>query len=209
MVRIMLVDDHEVLRIGMAALLRRRPDFQVVGEAGTAAEAVELAAALQPDIVIMDVRLPDESGITACRQIRSANPSIKVIMLTSYADDEAMFASLMAGAEGYVLKVIGSDALLRAVETVARGEPLLSPENHRKLLQFLRRRQEEQRKSESLTPQEERILEAIAQGKSNREIAAELCLSEKTVRNHVTHILAKLGFSNRTQAAAFALRRQQ
>lgn len=208
MTRILIVDDHEVVRIGMAALLQRREGFQVVGEAGTAQEAIAQATKCQPDVVIMDIRLPDGSGIEACREIRALNPNIRVVMLTSYADDEALFSSMMAGAEGYVLKMIGSDALVRAVETVARGEPLLDPSISRKLMNYLRLRQEERRREEILTDQEKRILALIAEGKTNKEIAQEVFLSEKTVRNHVSSILSKLGFTNRTQAAAYALRRQ-
>ncbi|KKM11618.1 LuxR family transcriptional regulator [Clostridiales bacterium PH28_bin88] len=206
--RILIVDDHEVVRIGMAALLQRRAGFQVVGEAGTTQEAIAQATQCQPDVVIMDIRLPDGSGIEACREIRALNPNIRVVMLTSYADDEALFSSMMAGAEGYVLKMIGSDALVRAVETVARGEPLLDPSISRKLMNYLRLRQEERQREETLTEQEKRILALIAEGKTNKEIAQEVFLSEKTVRNHVSSILGKLGFTNRTQAAAYALRRQ-
>ncbi len=206
MIRILLVDDHEVVRIGLATLLRRHEDFEVVGEAGTAAEAVEMAVRLRPNVVVMDIRLPDNSGIEACREIRASVPGARVIMLTSYADDEAMFASIMAGAEGYVLKMIGSDALVKAVQTVAKGEPLLDPTVTRRLVAYLQDRQAGRQRYESLSDQEVRILHLIADGKTNKEIAAEVFLSEKTVRNHVSNILSKLGLSNRTQAAAYVLR---
>ncbi|MEW6662029.1 MAG: response regulator [Bacillota bacterium] len=206
MTRIMIVDDHEVVRLGIAALLQRRERFQVVGEAGSIAETLELIGNCQPDIVIMDLRLPDGSGVELCREIRSRYSNIKVIMLTSYADDEAMVAALMAGAEGYVLKMIGSDALMDALESVSRGEPLIDPTINKKLLEFLRRRQAERQWEEALTDREKTILLMLAEGKTNKEIANELYLSEKTVRNHVSNILNKLGLANRTQAAAYVLR---
>lgn len=206
MVSIMLVDDHEVVRIGMAAMLRRRPEYKLIAEASTVTEAVTLAHELKPEIIIMDISLPDGSGIEACRRIKADDPQIRVLMLTAYASDEAMFESIMAGAEGFVLKMIGSEALLHTLEKATRGEPLIDAETHRRLLFFLQKEQEQKRLQEVLTKQEQRVLKLIAEGKTNKEIASDIFVSEKTVRNHVSNILNKLGLSNRTQAAALMLR---
>jgi two-component system, NarL family, response regulator DevR len=205
-VRIMVVDDHEVVRLGLVSLLSRQSGYAVVGEAGGAVEAVERARALKPDIVIMDVRMPDGSGIEACRQIREELPGIRVIMLTSYADDEAVVTAVMAGASGYVLKQVGSGDLLRSIETVRAGGTMLDPIVTMKVLE--RMRTAAQRGPEPLTEQERNILGLIGQGKTNREIAQALFLSEGTVRNYVSGILLKLGFTNRAQAAAHAARQK-
>lgn len=207
--KILLVDDHEVVRIGLAGLLSRNPNFQIVGEAVTAREAVDKAAQLSPDVVIMDIRLMDgDSGIEACREICNRDPNSKVIMLTSYADEEAVFASIMAGAKGYVLKQIGSQALIEVVERVGRGESLLDPAVTATVLDRMRRIAQGESEDSLLTPQEKRILALVAEGKTNKEIAQQVYLSEKTVRNYVSSILNKLNFQNRTEAAAYVLRKR-
>lgn len=204
-IRVMLVDDHEVVRLGLAALIARQPEFEVVGEAGTAREAVSRAATLQPDIVVMDVRMPDGSGIEACREIIQNRPQTKVIILTSYSDDEAVFASIMAGAQGYVLKQIGSESLLAGLRAVARGQSLLDPAITGQVLERMKNPRSQPGGHEPLTEQERRILALIAEGKTNKQIAQEIFLSEKTVRNYVSNILGKLHFARRSQAAAYAV----
>ncbi|HXG43019.1 MAG TPA: response regulator transcription factor [Dehalococcoidia bacterium] len=208
-IRVLIVDDHEVVRLGLRALLERRPNLQVVGEAGSVAEAVEQAARTRPHVVVMDVRLPDGSGVEACREIRQMDPHIKVIMLTAFADDEAIVGAVMAGASGYVLKQTRSHGLVDAIERAARGESLLDPAVAGRVLEHLRRlARGEQDELSSLSPQERRILELVAEGKTNREIAEELFLSEKTVKNYVSNILSKLNLQRRSQAAAFLARRR-
>jgi two-component system response regulator DevR len=205
--RILLVDDHEVVRLGLKTLLERHPDFEVVAEAGTAAEAVAKALHHKPDVVVMDIRLPGESGIDACRQITEKLPDAKVIMLTSYAEDEMLFAAIRAGAAGYVLKQIGGDDLVRAIETVGRGEALIAPSLIKRVLAEVRRaaQREEAAAFAELTLQERQVLALIAEGKTNREIAQALFLGEGTVRNYVSSILSKLNVSNRAEAAAYAI----
>lgn len=205
-IRILIVDDHEVVRMGLRGLLERNSGFTVIGEAGSADEAIEKALELPVDVIVMDVRMPNGSGIEACRAIREAKPDVKVIMLTSYADDEAVFASVMAGASGYVLKQIGSHELVEAIRTVAAGGSLLDPSITGKVLERMRGMTREQQ-HEKLTDQELRILRLIADGRTNKEIAEALYLSEKTVRNYVSSILSKLNLSNRAEAAAYAVRR--
>jgi len=208
-IRVLIVDDHEVVRVGLRALLERRPNLEVVGEAGSVAEAVEVAARTRPDVVVMDVRLPDGSGVEACREIRQMDPRIKVVMLTAFADDEAIVGSVMAGASGYVLKQTRSQGLIEAIERAARGESLLDPAVTGRVLEHLRRlARGEQDELSSLSPQERRILELVAEGKTNREIAEALFLSEKTVKNYVSNILGKLNLQRRSQAAAFLARRR-
>ncbi len=206
--RILIVDDHEVVRLGLRALLDRHPDFTVVDEAGTAREALQKALLHRPDVVVMDIRLPGRSGIDACRDIVSQLPDTRVIMLTSYAEDELLFDAIEAGACGYVLKQIGSDDLVRAIEAVGRGEALLDPSVTRRVLERVREaaRREEAAAFAELTDQELRVLALIAEGKTNREIARALYLGEGTVRNYVSSILSKLGVTNRAEAAAFAVR---
>jgi len=210
MTRIMLVDDHEVVREGLRALLSRREGFQVVAQAGTVAEAITEAARARPEIIVMDVRLPDGSGIEACREIRESQPEIKVIILTSYADDDAVFASILAGAAGYVLKQTRGSALADAISAVAAGESLLDPAVTQKVME--RVRAATQRKAadplDALNVQEHRILQLIAEGKTNKEIAAEVYLSDKTVKNYVSNILTKLNLRRRSEAAAFIARRE-
>jgi two-component system, NarL family, response regulator DevR len=201
--RVLLCDDHEVVREGLRGLITRQESMSVVGEAGTVAEAVEAAARTKPDVVIMDIRLPDGSGVEACRSIREARPETKVIMLTSYADDEALFASIIAGASGYLLKQTRGQALVDAITTVAAGRSLLDPDVTGKVLERVRQSRAEDPAIASLTDQERKVLEGLAEGNTNREIGAKLFLSEKTVKNYVSRILDKLGLSRRAEAAAY------
>ncbi|MFI5262165.1 MAG: response regulator [Candidatus Limnocylindrales bacterium] len=204
-IRLLVVDDHEVVRQGLVAMLDRRPGFQVVAEAGTVAEAIAEARRHQPDLVVMDVRLPDGSGVEACREIRAEMPETRVIMLTSYPDEEAVMSAIIAGASGYLLKQIRARDLVAALETVARGESLLDPGVTAQVLSRIRRIATEGQPDEfaELTPQERRILTLVAEGRTNREIAAAIFLSEKTVKNYVSSILSKLNLERRAQAAAF------
>jgi two-component system response regulator DevR len=204
--RVMIVDDHEVVRMGLRTLMEASPEVEVVAEAATAAEAEAEAARVEPDVIIMDVRLPDGSGVEACRHIRSEHPDARVIMLTSYGDDEALFSSLQAGASGYVLKETRGRSLLEAVLTVANGGSLFGAGAAEKVLERLRNGPSEQEPLSELTPQERRILHLIARGMTNKEIAAEVFLSEKTVKHYVSNILSKLGLSRRSEAAAFVAR---
>jgi two-component system response regulator DevR len=203
--RLLVVDDHEVVRQGLVALLDRREGFQVVAEAGTVAEALQAARYHQPDIVVMDVRLPDGSGIEACREIRAELPETRVVMLTSYPDDEAVLSAIVAGASGYLLKQIRARDLVAALETVGRGESLLDPAVTEKVLERIRRIASGTYRDElsQLTGQEQKILMLVAEGKTNKEIAAEVFLSDKTVKNYVSSILSKLNLERRAQAAAF------
>lgn len=204
--RLLVVDDHEVVRQGLAALLDRRESFQVVAEAGTVADSIEQARRHRPDIVIMDVRLPDGSGIEACRAIRAEFPATRVVMLTSYPDEEAVLSAIVAGASGYLLKQIRARDLVAALETVGRGESLLDPAVTEKVLDRIRRiatGSSENDEMSQLTSQERKILLLVAEGKTNKEIASEIFLSDKTVKNYVSSILAKLNLERRAQAAAF------
>src|SRR4249920_1692516 len=205
---LLVVDDHEVVRQGLVSLLGRRPEFQVVAEAGTVAESIEQARRHQPDLVIMDVRLPDGSGIEACREIRAEFPATRVVMLTSYPDEEAVLSAIVAGASGYLLKQIRARDLVAALEAVGRGESLLDPAVTEKVLGRVRRVAPGTYTDEvaALTPQEQKILVLVAEGKTNKEIAAEVFLSDKTVKNYVSSILAKLNLERRAQAAAFVAR---
>ena len=203
--RLLVVDDHEIVRQGLVALLDRRDGFEVVAEAGTVAEAVDQARRHRPDIVVMDVRLPDGSGIEACREIRADLPSTRVIMLTSYPDEEAVMSAIIAGASGYLLKQIRARDLVAALETVGRGESLLDPGVTEKVLERVRRMASGDLNDElsALTAQERKILMLVAEGKTNKEIAADVFLSDKTVKNYVSSILSKLDLERRAQAAAF------
>ncbi len=205
---VVVVDDHEVVRQGLAAMLDRRPGFQVVGEASTVAEAIEVTNRFQPDLVVMDVRLPDGSGIEACREIRSNLPGTRVMMLTSYPDEEAVLAAIVAGASGYLLKQVRARDLVAALEAVGRGESLLDPAVTGKVLERMRRIATSDQPDElaALTQQERKILALVADGKTNKEIAAEIFLSDKTVKNYVSSILAKLNLERRAQAAAYVAR---
>jgi two-component system response regulator DevR len=205
--RILIVDDHEVVRVGLRALLEMHPDFTVVDEAATAREALQKAVLHKPDVVVLDIRLPGRSGIEACQDIVAKLPGTKVIMLTSYAEDELLFDAITAGACGYVLKQIGSDDLIRAIEAVARGEALLDPAVTHRVFERVREaaRQETAAAFGELTEQELRVLAQVAGGRTNREIAEALYLGEGTVRNYVSSILGKLGLTNRAEAAAYAV----
>ena len=206
MIRVFLLDDHEVVRTGLRELLERDPDIEGVGESGTAGEAQRRIPALRPDVAVLDARLPDGSGIDVCREIRSRDPDIKALILTSYDDDDALFAAIMAGAAGYVLKDIRSRDLVDGVRKVAAGQSLLDPSVTGQVLQRLRSGPAEDPRLAGLTSQEKRILSLIADGLSNRQIAEQMYLAEKTVKNYVSSLLAKLGMERRTQAAVFAAR---
>ena len=203
--RVLVVDDHEVVRQGLVSMLDRRPGFQVVGQAGSVAESVALAARFEPDLVVMDVRLPDGSGIEACREIRAGRPETRVVMLTSYPDEEAVLSAIIAGASGYLLKQIRGRDLVSALESVGRGDSLLDPAVTEKVLERVRRIASGTDTDElaDLTSQERKILLLVAEGKTNKEIAGEVFLSDKTVKNYVSSILSKLQLQRRTQAAAF------
>jgi DNA-binding NarL/FixJ family response regulator len=205
--RILLVDDHEVVRLGLKSLLDHHPQFDVVGEASTAREAIEMVGTTHPDVVVMDIRLPGTSGIEACEEITSRYPETKVIMLTSYAEDEMLFSAIRAGASGYVLKQIGGEDLVRALEAVGRGEAMLDPTVTQRVFQEVRRavKEEEASAFAHLSQQEKHVLLLVSEGKTNREIAKSLFLGEGTVRNYVSSILSKLGVSNRAEAAAYAV----
>jgi two-component system response regulator DevR len=209
-IRVFLLDDHEIVRRGLAELLELERDIEVVGEAGTKADALHRLPACHPDVAILDVRIPDGSGIEVCRQIRDAMPQTHTLMLTSFADDSALFDAIMAGASGYVLKEIRGTALVDAVRRVAAGESLLDPAATQRVLDRLRKsedaEEEEDEELAGLSEQERRILRLIGEGMTNRQIGEELHLAEKTVKNYVSSLLAKLGMSRRTQAAAFAAR---
>jgi DNA-binding NarL/FixJ family response regulator len=206
--RILLVDDHEVVRLGVRGLIDRQEGMEVVGEAGTVREAISQVEQLAPDVVVLDIRLPGGDGLEACRQIKALRPETRIIILTSYPDDEKLFDAIACGADGYVLKQIGSDDLLRALEQVGRGESMLDPAVTARVFAKMRemRRQERAHAFADLTAQEMQILGRVAEGETNREIGTAIQLSEKTVRNYVSIILGKLGLSSRAQAAAYAAR---
>ncbi|MFC8849798.1 MULTISPECIES: response regulator [unclassified Micromonospora] len=206
MIRVFLLDDHEVVRRGLADLLTSSGDIEVVGESGSAQEAARRIPALRPDVAILDARLPDGNGIDVCRDIRAVDSSIKGLILTSYEDDEALFAAIMAGASGYVLKQIRGTDLVDAVRRVAAGQSLLDPAITTRVLERIRSGVEQPRELKTLTEQERRILEYVAEGLTNREIAGKMFLAEKTVKNYVSSVLAKLGLERRTQAAVLATR---
>lgn len=208
MTRLFLLDDHELVRHGLRDLLEAEDDLEVVGEAGTVAEALARIPVTRPDVAILDLQLPDGDGIEVCREVRSELPEIACLMLTSYADDEALLAAVVAGASGYVLKQIRENALVDSVRRVARGESLLDPTQVARVRMRLGRDAEDEHLGQ-LSPQERRILDLIAQGMTNREIGSEMYLAEKTVKNYVSNLLIKLGMSRRTQAAVFAVRAEQ
>ena len=204
MIRVFLLDDHEVVRRGLADLLQVEGDIEVVGESGSAVQAASRIPALRPDVAVLDARLPDGNGIDVCREVRAVDPSIKGLILTSYEDDEALFAAIMAGAAGYVLKQIRGTDLVDAVRRVAAGQSLLDPAITARVLERIRHGSEEPKELKALTDQERRILEYIAQGLTNHEIAQRMFLADKTVKNYVSSVLAKLGLERRTQAAVLA-----
>jgi DNA-binding NarL/FixJ family response regulator len=206
LIRCFLVDDHEVVRRGVAEMLGHAGDIEIVGEAATAAQALARIRAVRPDVVVLDVRLPDGDGVQVCREIRSAHPEIQCLMLTSFADDEALFQAIMAGASGYVLKQIKGADVVEAVRSVAAGRSLLDPSVTARVLERLRKGSEEDELLARLSPQERNILRLIADGLTNRQIAERVHLAEKTVKNYVSNLLAKLGMERRTQAAVYAAR---
>jgi DNA-binding NarL/FixJ family response regulator len=204
--KVLLVDDHEVVRAGLRALLDAQDDMTVVGEAGTAEEGVRRVGYDEPDVVVLDVRLPDASGIEACREIRSRFPEVRVLMLTSFADEEALMAAILAGASGYVLKRVKSDELVTDIRRVGAGDSLLDPDMTDRLFERLRSGPKEDPLLSRLTNQERTIVQHIAEGLTNRQIAEEMFLAEKTVKNYVSNLLAKMGMSRRSEAAAYVAR---
>jgi len=205
-VRVFLLDDHEIVRRGVKELLEADGDLEVVGEAGTAAEALARIPPTRPNVAVLDVRLPDGDGVQVCREIRSAHPDIQCLMLTSFADDEALFQAIMAGASGYVLKQIKGADVVEAVRSVAAGRSLLDPSVTARVVERLRKGSEEDELLARLSPQERNILRLIADGLTNRQIAEHVHLAEKTVKNYVSNLLSKLGMERRTQAAVYAAR---
>lgn len=205
-IRVFLLDDHEVVRLGLAELLGAEDDIEICGEASTAAEALRRIPATKPDVAVLDVRLPDDSGVEVCREIRSSHPEVHCLMLTSFADDDALFSSILAGASGYVLKQVHGTDFVDAVRRVAAGESLLDPGVTQKVLERLRHQGEDQDELAVLTGQERKILELIAEGRTNRQIGETMFLAEKTVKNYVSNMLAKLGMARRAEAAAYAAR---
>nr|MBN1229276.1 response regulator transcription factor [Anaerolineae bacterium] len=205
--RILIVDDHEVVRLGLRSLLERHPEFEIVAEAGNGREALEKIETFQPTVVVLDIRLPGLSGVDVCQQITEKYEDINVIMLTSYAEDDMLFAAIRAGAAGYVLKQIGGNDLVKAIEAVGRGEALLDPSLTQRVFEEVRKAQREEEASAfaELTNQEMQVLQLVSEGKTNREIAEALYLGEGTVRNYVSNILGKLGVANRAEAAAYAV----
>lgn len=208
-IRLFLLDDHEVVRRGLKDLLEQEDDIEVVGESGLAQDAAARIPTIKPDVAVLDARLPDGSGIEVCRDVRSADPSIAVIILTSYDDDDALFAAIMAGAAGYVLKQVRGTDLVDAVRRVAGGQSLLDPAVTQRVLRRIREGQPADDPLESLTKQERRILDLIGEGLTNRQIATEMFLAEKTVKNYVTQLLSKLGLERRTQAAVLVARHDE
>lgn len=207
-IRLLLVDDHEIVRLGLETALGLNDEFEIIGEAGTMAEAISQAINLKPDVIIMDVRLPDGTGIEACREILSVCPQIKVIMLTSYADEEASVASIIAGARGFVLKGVGSKDLCYAIHTVASGGLIMNNDLTRNVLKKMQHPDEDRKLEKLLSKRELGILELVAKGMTNKEIASAAFLSEYTVRNYISDILHKLEFKNRSQLTAYILERK-
>ncbi len=205
-IRVFLLDDHEIVRRGVRDMLEAEGDIQVIGEAGTASSALARIPALRPDVAVLDVRLPDGDGVSVCREIRSRMPEVACLMLTSFADDDALMDAVMAGASGYVLKQIRGTDLIGAVRTVATGQSMLDPRAASQLMARLRGQSARQDPLAGLTPQEKRILELIGEGLTNRQIGEQLFLAEKTVKNYISGLFAKLGMERRTQAAAYAAR---
>jgi two-component system response regulator DevR len=205
-IRVFLLDDHEIVRRGLRDLLEANDDIEIVGEAGTAEEAYARIPATRPDVAVLDVQLPDGNGVEVCREIRSAHPTVQCLILTSFADDEALFDAIMAGASGYLLKQIRGVDFVTAVRTVADGRSLLDPKLTAKVFERLRDRHSPDERLKHLTDQERRILSYIAEGLTNRRIGEEMFLAEKTVKNYVSNMLAKMGMSGRTEAAVYAVR---
>ncbi|MCU0268826.1 MAG: response regulator transcription factor [Acidimicrobiales bacterium] len=205
-IRVFLLDDHEIVRRGLRDLLEATGEMEVVGEAGTAEEALRRVPATSPDVAVLDVRLPDGDGVSVCRDLRAKNPELRCLMLTSYADDEALFDAIMAGAAGYVLKQIRSTELVDAITKVAAGQSLLDPNVTARVLERLRSGGAEDEKLAQLTDQERKLLDLLAEGLTNREIAERMFLAEKTVKNYVSNLLTKMGMQRRTEAAVYAAR---
>jgi DNA-binding NarL/FixJ family response regulator len=205
-IRVFLLDDHEIVRRGLADLVSIEDDLEVVGEAGTAAEALLRIPAVRPDVAVLDVRLPDGSGVEVCREIRSQMPEVRCLMLTSYADDEALFNAIMAGASGYVLKEIRGIDLVNAIRRVAAGQSLLDPAATQRVLERIRAGEQHDTRLDKLSDQEKRILDLIGEGMTNRQIGESMHLAEKTVKNYVSSLLAKLDMERRTQVAALSAR---
>lgn len=208
-IRLLLVDDHEVVRVGLRTVLHNNHGITIVGEAGSRTQAVKEAKHLHPDIILMDVRLPDGSGVEACREILSDHPNTRVIFLTSYTDDDSVLAAVLAGAHGYVLKEIDSAALIRAIRTVSTGRSILDPSVTKRALEWIKTVPvaDGLARPSALSPQEERVLALVAQGLTNKEIATSLALSDKTVKNYLANMFQKLHISRRAQAAAFFVKR--
>lgn len=205
-IRVFLLDDHEVVRRGLRDLLESEGDIEVVGESGLAQEATQRIPALRPDVAILDGRLPDGSGVGVCREIRSVDPTIRALILTSYDDDEALFAAILAGAAGYVLKQVAGHDLIDTVRRVAAGQSLIDPALTERVLERVRNPRPETAELASLTDREREILSLVAEGMTNRQIGDRLFLAEKTIKNYVSSVLAKLGLESRTQAAVLAAR---
>ncbi len=205
-IRVFLLDDHEIVRRGLRELIESEEGLTVVGDAGTVEEALRRAPAVRPDVAVLDVRLPDGSGVEVCRSLRERMPGLQCLMLTSFADDEALFSAILAGAAGYVLKQIKGNDLTGAIRRVARGESLLDPAMTGRVMERIRQDQQETSQLAHLTDQERRILDLLAEGLTNRQIADRMFLAEKTVKNYVSNLLAKLGMQRRTEAAVFAAR---
>jgi len=205
-IKVFLLDDHEIVRRGLRDLLESAGDMEVVAEAGSAEEALRRLPAANPDVAVLDVRLPDGNGVEVCREIRSRMPTVQCLMLTSYADDEALFDAIMAGASGYVLKQVRADDLIEAIRKVAAGQSLLDPGVTARVLERLRSGTVADEKLEGLTEQERKILDLLAEGMTNREIADRMYLAEKTVKNYVSNLLSKMGMQRRTEAAVYAAR---
>jgi two-component system, NarL family, response regulator DevR len=205
-IRVFLLDDHEIVRRGVRELLEAHDDLEIVGEAGTAAEGMARIPAIKPDVAVVDMRLPDGNGVEVCREVRSRDASIQCLILTSFADDEALFDSIMAGAAGYLLKQIKGTDLVDAIRRVASGQSLLDPNVTARVLERLRKGPEEDERLARLTAQERKILDLIAEGMTNRQIGERLFLAEKTVKNYVSNLLSKLGMERRTEAAVFVAR---
>jgi two-component system, NarL family, response regulator DevR len=206
MVRVFVLDDHDIVRRGLTHMFERESDIEVVGEAATAEEALSRIPPTRPDVALLDVRLPDGDGVEVCREIRSRHPEIQCLMLTSFSDDDALFDAIMAGASGFLLKQVKSEEIVQAVRFVANGQSLLDPAVTGRVLERLRKGPEEDERLATLSPQERNILELIADGLTNRQIASKIHLAEKTVKNYVSNLLTKLGMERRTQAAVYAAR---
>ncbi len=208
--RVLLVDDHEVVRVGLRTVLKQNHSITVAGESATKDDAIQQAQTLNPDVILMDIRLPDGSGVDACREILSAQPATRVIFLTSYSDDDSLLAAILAGAHGYVLKQIDSGSLIRALQSVAVGHSILDPTITQQALQWVRKVSHGQNGpgTEYFSAQEEQVVALVAEGKTNKEIGSDLALSEKTVRNYLANVYRKLGMTRRAQAAAFFIKQQ-